>query len=238
MTAFNQGGVADIEAGHSGAIDRAQFGAVSSPQGFAVGGMIKRVLDVALAGVVLLIFAPLLLMVGLAIWLSDPGPILFGHERVGFNGRRFRCLKFRSMAIDGDRILADYLARNSEAQAEWDATRKLRCDPRVTRLGRVLREYSVDELPQIINVLRGDMSFVGPRPVVAAELDRFGPQAALYMAARPGITGLWQVSGRSDTSYAERVALDSQYVACWSLWRDFVIVLRTIPAVIGARGSY
>jgi len=238
MNALNQGSVAEIEQTCSVPAELTQFRFVPSSKGLAVGGGVKRGLDIFLAVTMLVVLLPLFGMVALAIRLSGPGPIFFGHERIGLGGRRFRCLKFRSMAVDSDRLLAEHLAANPVAQAEWDATRKLKNDPRVSPFGRVLREYSVDELPQVINVLRGDMSFVGPRPVVAQELERFGPQAALYLSARPGITGLWQVSGRSDTSYSERVALDSTYVAGWSLWGDFVIALRTIPAVLGARGSY
>lgn len=204
----------------------------------AVGGGVKRAMDVALAGFALVVFLPLFVMVALAVRMSDPGPVLYGHKRVGLGGKRFRCLKFRTMAVDGNRILAEHLAADPAARREWAASRKLKDDPRVSRLGRVLREYSVDELPQLLNVLRGEMSFVGPRPVVAQELERFGPHAALYLSARPGITGLWQVSGRSDTTYAERVALDAQYVTAWTVWGDLKIILRTVPAVIGARGSY
>ena len=142
------------------------------------------------------------------------------------------------MMTDGDAVLERHFASNPKARLEWAASRKLKDDPRVTALGRVLRVYSVDELPQLINVLRGEMSFVGPRPVVTDELDRYGPSAQAYLAARPGITGLWQTSGRSDTSYENRVELDSQYVSEWSFWMDFMILLRTIPVVLGAKGSY
>ncbi len=238
MTAFDQGSVVEIEQASPVSAQVAHVGFIPSNARFAVGGGLKRLLDVVAAAVALTVLAPLFGMVALAIRLSDPGPVFYGHERVGLGGRRFRCLKFRTMAVDGDRMLADHLAADPGARAEWRETRKLKSDPRVSRLGRVLREYSVDELPQLINVLRGDMSFVGPRPVVTEELERFGPHVNLYLSARPGITGLWQVSGRSDTSYAERVALDSQYVVGWSLLGDLLIVLRTIPAVLGARGSY
>ena len=238
MTAFDQGSVAEIEQNGPVSAQLTQVNLLPSTARNAVGGGVKRALDLVLAMIALILFSPLILMVALAIWLTDPGPVFYGHRRVGLGGRAFRCLKFRSMASDGDRVLEAHLAAHPEARAEWQATRKLKDDPRVTRLGRVLREYSVDELPQLINVLRGEMSFVGPRPVVAEELARFGPQAALYLAARPGITGLWQVSGRSDTTYEERVALDSRYVTTWSILGDLWIVLRTVPAVLGARGSY
>lgn len=238
MAALDQGRVVEIEQVRSVPARMTQVKIIPSNARLAVGGGIKRAMDIALALVALIAFLPLFVFVALAIRLTDPGPVLYGHERIGLGGRRFRCLKFRSMAVDGDRILAAHLAGNPDARREWDENRKLKNDPRVSRLGRMLREYSVDEMPQLLNVLRGEMSFVGPRPVVAAELERFGPNAALYLTARPGITGLWQVSGRSDTSYDERVALDCRYVTGWSVWGDVSIVLRTIPAVIGARGSY
>ncbi|MEJ6393530.1 sugar transferase [Gymnodinialimonas sp. 2305UL16-5] len=213
-------------------------GAITWPPAFAVGGVAKRCLDFSMALFALLVLSPLLLFVILAIKLTSPGPVFFGHERVGFGRNTFKCWKFRTMCVDADRVLSECLASNPELRAEWDATQKLKDDPRVTRLGRVLREYSVDELPQLFNVLLGDMSFVGPRPVVDAELVRFGDSAPLYLSARPGITGLWQISGRSDTSYSERVQLDAQYVTRWSLWQDVMIVLKTVPVVLGARGSY
>ena len=238
MAAFDQGSVAELEQASSNSAPMTQVRFIPSTARMAVGGGVKRALDIVLAIIALIVFAPLFVLVAVAIRLTDPGPIFFGHERIGLGGRRFRCLKFRSMSVAGDRILAAHLAANPDARREWEETRKLKNDPRVSRLGWALRAYSVDELPQVINVLRGDMSFVGPRPVVDEELDRFGPNAALYLAARPGITGLWQVSGRSDTSYEERVALDSKYVTGWSLWGDLRIVLQTVPAVIGARGSY
>jgi exopolysaccharide production protein ExoY len=202
-----------------------------------VGGPMKRALDIAIASFALVVLSPLFLFVAILLRLTDPGPVFFGHKRVGLGGRSFRCLKFRTMCTDADAVLQRLLATDPEAAAEWQATRKLLNDPRISRVGRVLREYSVDELPQLINVIRGEMSLVGPRPVVTAELIRYGNAAVHYLSARPGITGLWQVSGRSDTTYAARVALDARYVAEWSLRGDAIILLRTVPAVIGARGS-
>ncbi|MBF9033137.1 sugar transferase [Rhodobacterales bacterium HKCCE2091] len=194
-------------------------------------------MDILIAGTAICLFAPLLLLVALAVRLTSPGPVLYGHERVGLNGRTFLCWKFRTMRADANEVLASYLASDPALAQEWEETRKLRRDPRVTRLGRILREYSVDELPQLLNVLRGEMSIVGPRPVLAVELTRYGGAAEQYLAARPGITGLWQVSGRSDTSYRERVQLDHRYVTNWSLAEDVRIILKTVPAVIGARGA-
>eukprot|EP00913_Durusdinium_trenchii_P010545 g9889.t1 len=168
---------------------------------------------------------------------SDKGPVFYGHSRIGHKGRSFKCLKFRTMAVDGERILRNYLRDNPEAAEEWRATRKLRDDPRVTAVGRVLRKLSLDELPQLINILRGEMSVVGPRPVVDDELKVYDSFAVYYLQTRPGLTGLWQISGRNDVSYETRIAFDTQYVQTWSLVQDLAIILRTIPAVCLARGS-
>lgn len=203
----------------------------------AIGGFSKRVFDVFAAAFMLFLLSPLFLFTAIAIRLLMPGPVLFGHERVGLGGRSFTCWKFRTMRVDGERVLRDYLDANPVAAHEWQTHRKLKSDPRVTPLGRVLREYSVDELPQLINVLRGEMSLVGPRPVVREELAYYGAEALRYASARPGITGLWQVSGRSDIDYARRVEMDTSYVEGWSFWSDAWILLQTIPAVLGARGS-
>lgn len=238
MAIMNQSGTVGPEHGGSVSVWQHDLSTVDGGSVTAVGGAAKRTLDILLAGCVLIVLSPLFLFVAGAIRLSGAGPALYVHERVGLGGRKFHCLKFRTMHVEGDRILAAHLARFPEAHAEWQEKRKLRNDPRVTPLGRVLREYSVDELPQLLNVLRGDMSLVGPRPVVEAELSRYGAAAEHYLVARPGITGLWQVSGRSDTGYAERVDFDVRYVARWSLVGDVLILLRTIPAVLGARGSY
>ncbi|MEM6761179.1 MAG: sugar transferase [Pseudomonadota bacterium] len=238
MSSIDQSGTVDGERVGSVSVWESDFRSVSGTPVLAVGGVAKRAMDIAFAATILVALSPLLLFTAGAIRLSGNGTAFYGHERVGLGGGRFSCLKFRTMHIDGDRILRDYLSQYPEAQKEWQETRKLRNDPRVTPLGRVLREYSVDELPQLINVLRGDMSLVGPRPVVEAELSRYGAAAAHYVTARPGITGLWQVSGRSDTAYSERVAFDVHYVTRWSLLGDIVILLRTLPAVLGAKGSY
>lgn len=198
---------------------------------------VKRAMDVLGAGAMLAVLAPFMLAIALIIRL-DGGPALFGHRRVGRHGREFFCLKFRSMVTDSQARLEALLARDPAARAEWEATQKLKNDPRVTRIGRFLRATSLDELPQLINVLLGQMSLVGPRPVIQSELDRFyGAAAAHYMSVRPGLTGLWQVSGRSDTGYAQRVALDVAYVARPSLWQDVSILLRTPMVVLSRRGA-
>lgn len=198
----------------------------------------KRLIDILGAGALLLLAAPAFLLLALLI-RADGGPVLYAHERIGRGGRRFGCLKFRSMVVDSQARLAALLQSDPTARAEWETTRKLKDDPRVTRTGRFLRASSLDELPQLINVLRGEMSLVGPRPVVASELDdHYGEAARDYLAVRPGVTGLWQISGRSDTSYATRVALDSRYARSPSLRTDLKILLRTPLVVLLRRGAY
>ncbi len=211
---------------------------LSSAYAYApVGGVGKRVFDAVFALALILAFAPLLVLVAIAVKLISPGPAFYGHTRIGFRGKAFKCWKFRTMVVNGDEVLANYLAENPDALEEWETTRKLRKDPRVTPLGEVLRKYSVDELPQLFNVLLGQMSFVGPRPVIRAELKMYGGAVTSYLTTRPGITGLWQTSGRSDTSYDERVALDDRYASEWSPVLDASILIKTIPVVLGARGS-
>ena len=198
----------------------------------------KRALDVIGAGLGLVLLAPFFLVVALLV-RADGGPAFYAHQRVGRGGKLFGCLKFRSMVIDSQARLEALLASDPAARAEWEATRKLKNDPRITRIGRFLRSTSLDELPQLINVLRGEMSLVGPRPVQEAEIDRYyGASAAHYMAVRPGITGLWQVSGRSETSYESRVALDVSYVSRPSMLADLSILLRTPVAVLSRRGAH
>jgi exopolysaccharide production protein ExoY len=198
--------------------------------------LIKRGFDMTVAASLLVLLAPLMLALASLI-RRDGGSAFFGHQRMGVGGQPFRCLKFRSMHMDSQRLLHEYLEASPAAAEEWAAARKLRNDPRVTRLGHVLRSTSLDELPQLINVLRGDMSLVGPRPIVADERQYYGRHIERYYAVRPGVTGLWQVSGRSGTSYARRVQLDVRYVTRHSLRLDAWILLRTIPAVLVRRGA-
>jgi lipopolysaccharide/colanic/teichoic acid biosynthesis glycosyltransferase len=197
----------------------------------------KRCLDVVGALGIGLTFSPIILGV-IGIMAFQDGPILFGHERIGIRGKRFRCYKFRSMVPEADRVLEDLLARDATARAEWEKDFKLKKDPRITRVGRFLRKTSLDELPQLWNVLNGTMSLVGPRPVVREELMRYGRGARFYLVNRPGLTGLWQVSGRSDTDYGRRVALDRAYTENASLWLDIRIVLRTVWIVLRVKGAY
>jgi exopolysaccharide production protein ExoY len=202
------------------------------------GGFAKRGFDVLAALLGLVILSPLFLMLALLITLSDRGPPFYRHRRVGYRGTPFGCLKFRTMAVNADAVLAEHFRRNPESWEEWKAARKLRSDPRITTVGAVLRKLSLDELPQLVNVLRGEMSLVGPRPIVDEELERYGSYAAHYLSTRPGLTGLWQISGRSDVSYDLRVAFDRRYVENWSFVGDVRIIVMTVPAVCLSRGSY
>lgn len=204
----------------------------------AIGDPFKRDFDLAFAALALLLLGPLLCLIALAIKLIDRGPVLYRHRRIGRNGAPFDCLKFRTMVVDGDRILHAYLAKNPAAAREWEERYKLANDPRITSLGRSLRKSSLDELPQLINILRGEMSLVGPRPIVAAEIAKYGEHIADYRRARPGLTGPWQISGRNDTDYADRIRFDRQYVQKWSFWRDLVIIAGTVRVVLTARGCY
>lgn len=198
----------------------------------AANSRAKRAFDVTVAGLALLFLAPVFATVALLIKLTDPGPVFFRHARMGRQGVRFGCLKFRTMAVDADTRLRDILANDPEAAAEWAATQKLRNDPRVTAIGAFLRKTSLDELPQLWNVLCGEMSLVGPRPITRAELSRYGRDRRFYLLVRPGITGLWQVSGRSNASYERRVRFDREYLEEWSWLGEFWILLMTIPALL------
>lgn len=187
--------------------------------------------------VLLTLFAPLMAVVAWLIWRRDGRPIFFGHYRVGRDGQMFKCWKFRSMVLNSAEMLAELLKNDPAARAEWDRDQKLTNDPRITPVGAFLRKTSLDELPQLFNVLKGEMRLVGPRPITLAELDRYGEARWHYLNAMPGMTGLWQVSGRSDTTYEERVELDRDYVEQRSLWSDAVILVKTIAVVLGKGGA-
>lgn len=193
-------------------------------------------LDLSIAVAGLIVFGPAMLITALIIRQTG-GSALFRHERIGLNGKPFYCLKFRTMCVDADRRLQEHLAENPAAAREWQTCKKLADDPRVTWLGRHLRKWSIDELPQLLNVLRGDMSIVGPRPIISDEAEKYGDSFAYYLSVPPGITGLWQVSGRSGVSYDERVRLDVEYAQGWSVLGDIAIIIRTVPAVLCARGA-
>lgn len=199
---------------------------------------LKRAFDLIFAASFLAITLPFFLLLVVALQLDSPGNPFFVQKRIGRGGRMFGCIKLRTMRVDAEAMLADLLAADPAARAEWEADRKLRNDPRVSRLGGLVRKLSLDELPQLVNILRGEMSVVGPRPIVQAEIPRYGAHFLDYIAVKPGLTGLWQVSGRNDVSYGERVQLDRIYrrKACFLL--DLAIVLRTVPAVLRGSGSY
>lgn len=196
-----------------------------------------RILDLAIGIVALVLFAPLLIVLAIMIYISNPGPIFFVQQRIGHNGRTFACFKFRTMVVDAQARLMRLLEEDPAARREWERDHKLRNDPRITPLGRFLRKSSFDELPQFFNLINGTMSAVGPRPIVMAEITRYGRWFDDYCRVKPGITGLWQVSGRSDTTYRRRVALDVAYSRNRSIGLNLKIMIMTIPAVLAARGS-
>jgi lipopolysaccharide/colanic/teichoic acid biosynthesis glycosyltransferase len=195
-----------------------------------------RALDVTIAVVLLIFFLPL--MLSIALLLAPAGRILFAQRRIGRDGAEFHCLKFRSMVVDAEARLTHLLETSPEARREWANTQKLKDDPRITPLGRFLRKTSLDELPQLLNILSGDMSIVGPRPIVRAEIGRYGRYFPRYCAVKPGLTGLWQISGRSDVDYRRRVALDMLYVKSKSVKIYLLVIMKTPLMVIGGRGSY
>jgi Undecaprenyl-phosphate galactose phosphotransferase WbaP len=201
-------------------------------------GMVKRGLDLLITLPALVAFVPVFLLVAIIIKLTSEGPVFFGHTRYGRNGRQFKALKFRTMFLDSESILLEHFHKHAEELGEWQNNQKLKRDPRVTPFGQWLRRTSLDELPQLCNVFVGQMSLVGPRPIVSAEISKYGRGYDLYSRVRPGITGLWQVSGRSNTGYRERVALDEYYVRNWSIWLDTYILVRTIRTVVSAEGAY
>ncbi len=201
-------------------------------------GRAIRLLDVLGSAALLLLLSPFMVLTALAIMVLDPGPLLFAHTRVGKGGRAFPCLKFRSMTVDAAARLAHLLETDAEARAEWQETQKLRSDPRITPLGRFLRRSCLDELPQLFNVLRGEMSLVGPRPIVASEAARYGRHFPIYCSLKPGITGLWQVKRQDQTTYRRRVAFDLTYARSRSLLLNIYILLMTIPCVLRGQGAY
>jgi exopolysaccharide production protein ExoY len=200
-------------------------------------GPVKRVLEFTAALAGLIVLSPVLGLVALLIWASDGKSPIYGHKRVGWKSRDFTCWKFRTMYKNGDEILAAHLAADPLAAQEWAETRKLKNDPRVTKIGAFLRSKSIDEFPQLWNVVRGEMALIGPRPITRTELTLYGRDRRFYLLVRPGITGLWQVSGRSNLSYERRVALDREYIETWSHSADLKILWRTVPAVLKSEGA-
>jgi UDP-galactose-lipid carrier transferase len=199
--------------------------------------MLKRTFDVMCSAIFLLLLSPLFAFLIYKV-SRDGGRPFFGHQRVGQGGKKFACYKFRTMVVNAQEVLAELLANDPVAKAEWDKDFKLKNDPRINPIGHFLRRTSIDELPQLWNVLKGDMSLVGPRPVVHDELDRYGDDVAYYLLAKPGMTGLWQVSGRNDVDYETRVYFDSWYVKNWSLWTDITILFKTITVLTNRQGAY
>lgn len=200
--------------------------------------VMKRIFDLVVTLLSLVIFLPVGLIIAALIYITDPGPVLFAHRRVGQHGKEFPCYKFRSMIVNSQEYLEKYLVENPEAREEWERDFKLKDDPRITKIGHFLRKTSLDELPQLINVLKGEMSLVGPRPIVQAEVEKYGEYIQDFYLVPPGITGVWQVSGRSDTTYEERVQMDSWYVHNWSVWIDIVYLIRTVTVVLERKGAY
>ena len=200
--------------------------------------LLKRAFDFICTSIGIVLLSPVFLAISLWIYKDSPGPIIFRHYRVGKNGEMFPCYKFRSMCVDADQKLKDLLENNPKARAEWERDFKLKDDPRITRSGAFLRKTSLDELPQLFNVLKGEMSLVGPRPIIQAEVSRYGKYIWDYYLVRPGVTGMWQTSGRSDVEYDERVQMDTWYVRNWNVWFDVVLIWRTFGVVLKRKGAY
>jgi lipopolysaccharide/colanic/teichoic acid biosynthesis glycosyltransferase len=201
-------------------------------------GLLESLANRAVALLLLVLLAPIMALIAVLIWRMDGSPVSYSHYRVGLGGRVFRCLKFRSMRKDSDAVLRALLAVDARARSEWERDRKLSRDPRITPVGRFLRRTSLDELPQLLNVLAGDMNLVGPRPITLAELPRYGQARWHYLSVLPGMTGLWQVSGRNRLSYEDRVSLDRRYVDTRSWHMDLQILVRTVKVVVGREGAY
>ncbi|HKX07339.1 MAG TPA: sugar transferase [Stellaceae bacterium] len=197
----------------------------------------KRLFDLVFGSALIVFLAPLMFIIA-ALVKRDGGPVLYGHWRVGADRERFRCWKFRSMVVDADKVLAEVLGADPEARAQWERDFKLRSDPRITSIGRFLRTTSLDELPQLFNVLTGEMSLIGPRPIVVEEIERYGDAFRHYCACRPGMTGLWQVSGRTGVDYVRRVKFDEQYATSWSFLLDLAVLCRTVVVVTQRSGAY
>ncbi|EJR0222780.1 undecaprenyl-phosphate galactose phosphotransferase [Raoultella planticola] len=197
----------------------------------------KRLFDIGGSVAILIVLSPILIYIGRKV-KADGGPAIYGHERIGKDGKTFKCLKFRSMVLNSKEVLEELLEKDSQARQEWNATFKLKNDPRITKIGGFLRRTSLDELPQLFNVLKGEMSLVGPRPIIKAELERYNEEVDYYLLSKPGMTGLWQVSGRSDVDYETRVYLDAWYVKNWSMWNDIAILFKTISVVLKKDGAY
>ena len=210
----------------------------SNKLNFIFPRLLKRSFDLIIGLAVTLTLSPILLVIYILLYAERRENPIFKHKRLGYNGKTFSCLKFKTMASDSEKLLQRYLAKNAVARKEWEKYRKLKNDPRVSKIGAFLRRTSLDELPQLINVIRGEMSLVGPRPIVAEEVKEYGEHFYFYCSLKPGITGLWQISGRSDLSFTERKHLDTWYIKSWSLWNDFIILLKTARILFHGHGAY
>ena len=200
--------------------------------------ILKRLFDLALAIPTAIFLTPIMISIVLLIKIFDRGPAIFKQRRIGLGGQDFYCYKFRTMTVDAEERIRALIETDSQAAEEWARDQKLKNDPRITPLGKFLRKSSLDELPQIWNIIKGEMSFVGPRPIVHDEIKKYGNQYIAYVSVPPGITGLWQVSGRNDVEYEERVQLDAQYAHTRKIWNDIGILFKTIPAILFSKGAY
>ena len=199
---------------------------------------VKALFDILVSIPVFLISLPVIAVIAVFIKFGSKGPVFWVQDRIGIDGKPFKCIKFRSMFVNGDAILAKALKKDKKRNAEWKKYFKLKNDPRVTPVGKLIRKFSLDELPQIFNIIKGEMSLVGPRPYLPREKEDMGTYADTIVEVRPGLTGLWQVSGRNRTSFKERLVLDAWYIQNWSLWLDVVILIRTIRVVFKREGAY
>ncbi|MCC2632062.1 MAG: Undecaprenyl-phosphate galactose phosphotransferase, WbaP/exopolysaccharide biosynthesis polyprenyl, partial [Patescibacteria group bacterium] len=212
------------------------------------GRILKRMFDILMSAFLIILFSPLFLLISISLLIASPGPLIYKHRRIGKNGLPIDVWKFRSMKWEyctgvgnsGDKKFAELLKKNPDLAAEWERDHKLKNDPRVTVPGKIIRKTSLDELPQFFNVLAGTLSLVGPRPIVDDEVSKYGEGARILFSVKPGVTGLWQVSGRNDVSYEERISLDTHYIEHWNLWSDIVILIKTAAVLIkkGAGGAY
>jgi len=199
---------------------------------------IKRLMDLVIVIFGGILILPFLLILALLVKLGSPGPVLYGHKRLGANGKYFTAYKFRSMVVDAQERLQKLFESHPEIKKEWEENHKIQNDPRVTTIGKFLRRTSMDEFPQLINILKGEMSLVGPRPIVDEEVSKYGEDFNRIFSVRPGLTGMWQVSGRSGTDYATRILYDTYYLQSWSVWLDIWILFMTFGAVIRGKGAY
>lgn len=199
--------------------------------------IMKRAFDILFSISMIILLFPLMFIIYLVV-KADGGNAFYGHERIGKNGKKFKCLKFRSMSVNSKELLEKILQTDPIAKQEWKTTFKLKNDPRITRIGHILRKTSLDELPQLLNILKGEMSTVGPRPVTEKEVDMYNNHKVYYLSTKPGLTGLWQVSGRNDVDYETRVLMDKYYVEHWSFLKDILIILKTVKVVLLREGAY